>query len=54
LLQSITSAAPVVWPHWLVPPPRGSTGTFSSRAMASAVATSSGVVGTSTPTGMIW
>jgi hypothetical protein len=54
LLQSMTNAAPVVCPHWLVPPPRGSTGTFSSRAMASAVATSSGVRGTSTPTGMIW
>ena len=24
--QSITSARFTVWPHWLVPPPRGSTG----------------------------
>ncbi len=37
LLLSITSAAPVVWPHWLVPPPRASTGTFRSRAMSMAV-----------------
>ena len=28
-----TSAAPTVWPHWLVPAPRGSTGTRSSRAI---------------------
>jgi sulfonate transport system permease protein len=28
----------VVCPHWLVPPPRGSTGTLSSRAICRAVA----------------
>ena len=28
MLVSITSAAPMVWPHWLVPAPRASTGTF--------------------------
>ena len=39
--QSMTSARFTVWPHWLVPPPRGSTGTPSSRAIASAAATSS-------------
>ncbi len=54
LLLSMTSAAPVVWPHWLVPPPRARTGTFSSRATPSAVVMSSAVRGTSTPTGMIW
>ena len=52
--SSITSAAPVVCPHWLVPPPRGSTGTFRSRAMSIAIVTSRSLVGTSTPTGMIW
>ena len=30
LLLSMTSAAPTVWPHCEVPPPRGSTGTPSS------------------------
>ncbi len=40
LLVSMTSAAPVVWPHWLVPPPRGSTGTRRSRAMSMATAMS--------------
>ncbi len=54
LVLSTTSAAPVVWPHWLVPPPRGSTGTCISRATARAVAMSSSVFGTMTPTGMIW
>ena len=54
LVLSMTSAAPVVCPHWLVPPPRGSTGTPSSRAAAIAVAMSSSVFGTSTPAGMIW
>ena len=38
----------------LVPPPRANTGTFRSAATASAVATSSSVRGTNTPTGMIW
>ena len=51
---SMTSAAPVVWPHWLVPAPRGSTGTASSRAISRATATSRSHFGTSTPTGMIW
>jgi len=54
LLLSMTSAAPVVWPHWLVPAPRGSTGTASSRAMSIAAAMSCSVRGTNTPTGMIW
>lgn len=54
LLLSMTSAAPVVWPHWLVPPPRASTGTLRSRAMSMAVAMSRSVFGTSTPAGMIW
>ncbi|MDT4837535.1 hypothetical protein FQZ97_712710 [compost metagenome] len=54
LLLSITSAAPVVWPHWLVPPPRASTGTFRSRAMSMAVAMSRSFVGTKAPTGVIW
>ena len=53
-LKSMTSAAPTVWPHWLVPAPRASTGTFSSRAMSIAVATSASQRGTNTPTGMIW
>ena len=38
LAQSITSARFTVWPHWLVPPPRGSTGTPCSRAIASVAA----------------
>lgn len=54
LLLSITSAAPVVWPHWLVPPPRASTGTLRSRATSMAVAMSRSVVGTKAPTGVIW
>ena len=54
LLLSSTSAAPTLWPHWLVPAPRGRTGTFSSRAMASAALMSCSVLGTSTPTGRIW
>ncbi len=54
LVQSITSARLTVCPHWLVPPPRGSTGTPCSRAMAIAAATSSIVRGTITPTGSIW
>ena len=51
---SMTSAAPVVWPHWLVPAPRGSTGIFRSRAMSIAATMSASVFGTSTPAGMIW
>ena len=47
----MTSATPVVWPHWLVPPPRASTGTPRSRAIASALMMSRSLVGTSTPTG---
>jgi len=35
-LQSITSASPTVWPHWLVPAPRGSIGTWSSAAISTA------------------
>jgi hypothetical protein len=54
LVASMTSAAPVVCPHWLVPAPRGSTGTRSSRAIASAAATSPSLVGTKAPAGKIW
>ena len=54
LVVSMTSAAPVVWPHCEVPPPRGSSGVPVSRASAMAVATSSSVRGTNTPSGMIW
>ena len=52
LLASMTSAAPTVCPHCEVPPPRGSSGTPRSRAMSRAAATSSGVRGTNTPTGI--
>ncbi len=52
--QSMTRARLTVWPHWLVPPPRGSTGISSSRAIANAAATSSMVRGTITPSGSIW
>ncbi len=54
LVWSITSAAPTVWPHCELPPPRGSTGTDSSRQIAIAARTSSTVFGTSTPTGSTW
>ena len=54
LLQSSTSARATVWPHCEVPPPRGSTGTPSSRAIASAAATSCLSRGTATPSGSIW
>ncbi len=54
LEQSITSARFTVWPHWLVPPPRASTGMPASRAIAMAAATSSTVRGTITPSGSIW
>ena len=54
LLQSITSARLTVWPHWLVPPPRASTGTPASRQIASAAATSSMLRGTITPIGITW
>jgi hypothetical protein len=54
LESSITSAAPTVCPHCEVPPPRASTGTLCAAAICSAVATSSSVFGTSTPTGSIW
>ena len=54
LLQSSTKARPTVWPHCEVPPPRGSSATPSSRAMASAAATSSRSRGTATPSGSIW
>jgi hypothetical protein len=53
-VQSITSARFTVCPHWLVPPPRGSTGIPSSRQSASAASTSVIVRGTSTPIGSIW
>jgi hypothetical protein len=51
LLLSITRPAPTVWPHWLVPAPRGTIGTFKSRAMSMAMATSGGA-GHEHPTGM--
>ena len=53
-VQSITSARLTVCPHWLVPPPRGSTGTPCSRAIAIVAATSPMVRGTTTPTGSTW
>jgi len=54
LLVSTTRPAPIVCPHWLVPPPRASTGTPSSFAMAMAMATSASLVGTNTPAGITW
>ena len=54
LLSSMTSASPTVWPHWLVPPPRGRIGTFDSRASSIAATTSSSSAGTTTPTGSTW
>jgi hypothetical protein len=54
LEKSMTSPAPTVWPHWLVPPPRGTTGTFRSRQMSSATRASSADFGTNTPTGITW
>jgi len=54
LLWSITSPAPTVWPHWLVPPPRGTMGTPRSRQMSSASRTSAALRGTNTPTGITW
>ena len=51
---SPTSAAPTVWPHCEVPPPRGSTGTFRSRATSSAIARSASLRGTATPIGSTW
>ena len=49
LLQSMTSARATVCPHCEVPPPRGNTGTPSSRAIAIAAAASSRLRGTTTP-----
>ena len=51
---SITRPAPTVWPHWLVPPPRGTMGTRRSRQMSSASFTSPLLRGTKTPTGITW
>ena len=45
---------PTVCPHWLVPAPRGNTGTLSSRAIWIALRTSASSVGTNTPTGITW
>ena len=53
-VQSRTIARLTVWPHWLVPPPRGSTGTPASRAIASTAWTSAVLRGTTTPIGCIW
>ncbi|MNT64656.1 hypothetical protein D3C72_2025730 [compost metagenome] len=52
LLLSMTSASPTVCPHWLVPPPRGSSGALKSRAMSSASRASASSRGTTTPIGM--
>jgi len=54
LLLSMTSASPVVWPHWLVPAPRARIGTRSSRAIPMVAAMSLSVLGTTTPIGAIW
>ncbi len=54
LLKSSTSARPTVCPDCEVPPPRGSSATPSSRAIAIAARTSSSVRGTTTPTGSTW
>ncbi len=51
---SITRPAPTVCPHWLVPPPRGTTGTLRSRQMSRAIFTSSDERGMKTPTGKTW
>ena len=52
LEKSMTSARFTVCPHWLVPPPRASTGTPSARATAIAATTSSVLRGTTTPIGI--
>ena len=52
--QSMTSDAFTVCPLCEVPPPRGSTETPSSRAIAIARAASSIVRGVTTPCGIIW
>ncbi len=55
LLQSMTSAAPTVWPHWLVPPPRGNDRHAQSRVRWPARwRRRRPSRGTNTPTGMIW
>ncbi|MNT81883.1 hypothetical protein D3C72_2215290 [compost metagenome] len=54
LLLSITCASPTVWPHWLVPAPRASTGMRCARAISSAASRSSWSRGTTTPSGMTW
>ena len=54
LVQSSTIARLTVCPHWLVPPPRGSTGTPPSRASASTACTSATVFGTTTASGCTW
>jgi hypothetical protein len=48
-------AAPTVWPHWLVPPPRGSDGHAEVAADVQRQRHVVGTVaGTKTPTGMTW
>ena len=54
LEQSTTSARPTAWPHCDVPPPRGSTGTPCSRAIAIAASMSLARFGMTTPSGSIW
>jgi hypothetical protein len=51
---SMTSARPIAWPDCEDPPPRGSTGTPSSRAMAMAASMSEARLGRNTPIGSIW
>ena len=51
LLKSMTTATLVAWPARLVPPPRGSTGAFISRATATAASTSSSLRGVTTASG---
>ena len=54
LLKSITMAWLTVCPAKLVPPERGRTGTWLSRATSITARTSSTLRGMTTPTGCIW
>ena len=53
-VKSITSARFTVWPVSDVPPPRGSSATFCSRATVTAARTSSASRGMTTPIGSTW